>query len=148
MEKSHGRIVKRRLNATIHLNEYLDWAGLQQAFQMVRTTTYLASGKQTFELAYGITSLAPQYASPLRLLTLARQHWSIENRLHWVRDVTMLEDASPLRVGSTHHCLATFRNLILSLLRASGWHAIAPALRFYAAQPHQAFALLASSQRM
>ncbi len=145
VEKSHGRLVKRRLNVTPHLNPYLDWQGMSQAFQLVRTTTYLAPGKQTFELAYGITS---SHADPATLLACIRQHGAIENRLHYVRDVTFHEDLATLRVGRTHHCLATFRNLILSLLRLAQWQNIAQALRFYAAQPHHAFTLLASPARM
>lgn len=145
VEKSHGRLIIRRINVTVHLNEYLDWQGMHQAFQLVRTTTHLASGKHTFELAYGITS---SQADPATLLAFTRQHWAIENRLHYVRDVTFHEDLSTLRVGRTHHCLATFRNLVLSLLRLAQWQNIAQALRFYAAQPNHAFTLLASPLRM
>ena len=51
------------------------------------------------ELAYAVTSLSPQEADPERLLALWRGHWGIENRLHWVRDVTFDEDRSQIRTG-------------------------------------------------
>jgi predicted transposase YbfD/YdcC len=44
-------------------------------------------------VVYAVTSLAHAQASPARLADLLRGHWSIENGLHWVRDVTFAEDA-------------------------------------------------------
>ena len=54
-------------------------------------------GKTTVEVAYGITSLGPEEADAAALLGLVRQHWRIENCLHWVRDVTLGEDACRVR---------------------------------------------------
>jgi hypothetical protein len=78
---------------------------------------------------YGITSLSPQQASPARLLALNRGHWAIENKLHWVRDVTFDEDRSQVRTGATAHAMATLRNLAITLLRLAGATNIAAALR-------------------
>jgi len=77
----------------------------------------------------GITSLTPQQASPARLLELNRGHWAIENKLHWVRDVTFDEDRSQVRTGTTAHAMATLRNLAITLLRLAGATNIAAALR-------------------
>ena len=108
-----------------------------------RSTKYVKSGKTHQEVIYLITSLSPEQASPERLLALNRAHWEIENRLHWVRDVTFGEDQSQIRKGAGPRVMATLRNLVISLLRlyrkASG---IAKALRDLAAQPHQALALV------
>jgi hypothetical protein len=76
-----------------------------------------------------VTSLAPTQASPARLLALVRAHWTIENRLHWVRDVTFDEDRSQIRRGAGPQVMATLRNLAISLLRLAGASFIAPALR-------------------
>lgn len=76
-----------------------------------------------------MTSLAPTQASPARLLALVRAHWTIENRLHWVRDVTFDEDRSQIRRGAGPQVMATLRNLAISLLRLAGAPFIAPALR-------------------
>ncbi|MDQ6755087.1 MAG: hypothetical protein M3017_17225 [Actinomycetota bacterium] len=54
---------------------------------------------------------------------------SIENRLHWVRDVTYREDASQIRSGHGAHVMATFRNLAISIHRLAGATNIAKALR-------------------
>lgn len=143
VQKGHGRIARRRLETTTLLNDYLDWPGLAQAFKLTRTTIDLGTGKVNTVISYGITSLSPKQASPLILLAFVQQHWAIENKLHWVRDVTFDEDRSQLRVGTSHHLMALLRNLVISLLRLSGWVSIASALRFFAAQPHKALALLA-----
>ncbi len=63
------------------------------------------------------------------MLTLARGHWGIENRLHYVRDVTLGEDASRVRTGAAPQVLAALRNAVLALLRATGATNIAATLR-------------------
>jgi hypothetical protein len=98
--------------------------------------------KLTRRTVYGITSLSPQQASAADLLRFDRQHWTIENKLHWVKDVIFGEDGCQLREGRTHQLMALFYNLAISILRANGWQSIAGALRFYAAHPHEALALV------
>jgi hypothetical protein len=80
-------------------------------------------------VAYGITSLPPTAADPARLLALTRAHWAIENRLHWVRDVTFDEDRCRVRKGAGAHVMASLRNVAISLLRLAGAANIAQALR-------------------
>ncbi|MBT2230520.1 hypothetical protein [Nonomuraea sp. NEAU-A123] len=46
-----------------------------------------------------------------------RAHWTVENRLHWVRDVTFREDHSQVRTGAAPRVLASFRNLVISTMR-------------------------------
>ena len=46
-----------------------------------------------------------------------RGHWEIENKLHWVRDVTCQEDKSLVRTGNAPRVMATLRSLAISLLR-------------------------------
>ena len=100
-----------------------------QVFCLRRTTTGLTTGTTRTETVYGVTSLAPAQASPAQLLALVRGHWTIENRLHWVRDVTFDEDRSQIRRGAGPQVMATLRNLAISLLRLAGAPFIAPALR-------------------
>lgn len=94
------------------------------------------------EVVFGITSLACEKASPARLLGLNRGHWSIENRLHWVRDVTFDEDRSQVRRGRAAHAMASLRNLAIGLLRLARAVNIAAALRHCAAKPHKALRLI------
>lgn len=76
-----------------------------------------------------MTSLTAEKASPARLLSLNRLHWGIENKLHYVRDVTFDEDRSRVRKKSGPHVMASLRNLAISVLRMAGADNIAEALR-------------------
>lgn len=96
----------------------------------------------TTETVCAITSLKPERASAGRLLAIARGHWDIENRLHWVRDVTLGEDSCRVRTGGAPEVLAALRNTGLWLMRCSGLTAIASALRLHAAKPLEALRLV------
>ena len=71
-------------------------------------------------MVHAITSLPPGRADAARLLALSRAHWGIENRLHWVRDVTLGEDACRVRTRAAPQVLAACRNAVLTLLRRLG----------------------------
>jgi hypothetical protein len=86
-------------------------------------------GKETREVEYGITSAGPASAGAATVLGWWRGHWGIENRLHWVRDVTMGEDASRIRTGSAPEVMAGLRNAAISVLRLAGATNIAQGLR-------------------
>jgi hypothetical protein len=130
----------RTLISTTILNEYKDWPGLAQVFRLSRSRT--AAGKTTTEVAYGITSLPRGRADARRLLGLARRHWGIENSLHYVRDVTLGEDACRVRSGSAPQILAGVRNAVLRLLVGVNPKNIAAAIRHLAAKPSKAIRLV------
>nr|MBN1229530.1 ISAs1 family transposase [Anaerolineae bacterium] len=142
VEKGHGRIVTRRIETTTALNECLDWPGLSQAFKLTHRVVNTATGEIGEEACFGITSLSPDRAVPDTLLSFIQQHWTIENRLHWVKDVTLDEDRCQLRKGYTHQLMALFRNLALSILRFNELDNVASTLRTFAAQPDKALALI------
>jgi predicted transposase YbfD/YdcC len=75
-------------------------------FEIHRTRFERTTGKLQEEPVYGITSLSPSRADATRLMDLIRGHWTIENRLHWVRDVGFDEDRSQLREGNTPQVMA------------------------------------------
>lgn len=136
----HGdRIETRRLWASTALQGDLDWPGAKQVALVERVC--VRQGKRTREVRYFITSLAPEGGAET-LLGAIRGHWCIENRLPWVRDVTMGEDASQVRCGSAPQVLAALRNTVIALVRHAGWTNIAAALRHYAWQPGAALARL------
>jgi len=138
-----GRVETRRLAASSALVGYSDWPGLGQVLRLERRVVAKATGAVLREeTAYAVTSLPPAEASPAQLLALWRAHWSIENRLHWVRDVTFDEDRAPVWAGTVPQCMAAFRNLAIGLLRTLGATNIAAATRRYAAQPALALAAL------
>ena len=93
------------------------------------------------ETAYGITSLTPHAAGAERLLKLNRTHWSIENNLHWVRDVVFGEDASRVRKASSPQILAAVRNTLIHLLATAKIVKLAAALRRFAVRPLEALRL-------
>jgi len=95
---------------------YLGWPGAAQVCRIARTRE--VAGKTSHEVAYAITSLARERAGPQDLLALVRQHWSIENRLHWRRDTALGEDASRIRSGNAPQALAALRNTMLRLVKA------------------------------
>ena len=125
----------RRLEASTRLAQHLDWPGLEQVCRLERTTT--RRGQQTVEVQYAITSVAPRRADAALLLARWRDHWGIENRLHWVRDVSFGEDQCQVKTGHAPQNLAAFRNAAISLLRLAGIQEIAPTLREFAYQPRK-----------
>jgi predicted transposase YbfD/YdcC len=135
----HGdRTEVRPLWASAALTGYLRWPGLAQVCQIERVVQ--RRGRRTQEVRYAITSLAATSAA--QLLRLIRGHWRIENRLHYVRDVTFGEDASRIRTRAAPRVMAALRNAVLGLLRQQGWENIAAALRHHAWQPTAALRLL------
>jgi len=96
--------------------EYLGWPGAAQVARIERTRW--VGDKVSTEVAYIVTSLTAAKAGPERLLALSRNHWAIENRLHYVRDVSMDEDRCRVRAGG--RALAALRNLVLHLIRTRG----------------------------
>ena len=93
-------------------------------------------------MAYLLTDLTPIQASPRRLLDLERGHWSIENGLHDVRDVSKGSDRSRLRTGSAPQLMAALRNLAITLIHRNGSSQIAASRRHFAAHPREAITLL------
>jgi len=79
-------------------------------------------------------SPSPRPALP-RLADYLRGHWTIENGLHWVRDVTFAEDSSQIRTGAGPHVMATLRNLAIGVLSRAGPVNLAAALRHHARDP-------------
>ncbi len=99
-------------------------------------------GKTTTETLCAVTSLSPDQASAEQLLRIARNHWHIENRLHWVREMSLGEDACRVRTGEAPEILAAIRNAVLRVLRSSGVTEIAATLRLHAAKPLEAIRLV------
>lgn len=81
-------------------------------------------------------------APPAALAAWVQSHWGIENKLHYVRDVTFGEDASQVRTGHAPRIMATLRNTVIGLLHQAGWDNIAKALRHHAHDPERALRCL------
>ncbi len=132
----------RSIWTSAELRGYLDFPHAAQVFTIRREVTEMVSQKYRREIVQGLSSLPAERASPARLLALSRGHWTIENRLHWVRDVTFDEDRCRIRTGAGAQVMASLRNLAISLLRLAGARYIAPALRHCARSDPQALRLV------
>ena len=138
--KGHGRLEKRTLRTTTVLNDYLDWPSVGQVFWLERACT--KQGRTTREEVQGITSLTREQADAGQLLAILRGHWGIENGLHYVRDVTLGEDASRVRKGSAPTILAGLRNAALVLLQRLELGSVAEAIRACVFRPKRAIRLV------
>jgi len=138
----HGRIEQRNITTSEALVGYSDWPGLAQVFELGRHVITQKTTEERVEVVYGVTSLNPERGTPARLLDLVRSHWQIENKSHWVRDVTFDEDRSQVRCGNIPQVMAALRNTTIGLLRWAGYSNIAAACRRFAAQPDLALTLI------
>ena len=138
----------RRVWVSSALNEYLDWPGVHQVCKVERVTQQ--KGKESRDVRYAITSLGKR-VGPVELLQHIRGHWGIENRLHYVRDVTFGEDASQVRTGSAPEVMGpsvgrpvgpALRNAVIGVLRNEGATNIAAAIRENGWKPDNVFRLL------
>jgi len=121
---------------------YVKFPHVQQVFRLERERQNVKSGKIERETIYGITSAPEQRATPERLLEWARGHWAIENKEHYVRDMTFDEDRSQVRKRKRAWILAAMRNLALNLLRLAGATNIAEATRACAGRVERSLRLI------
>lgn len=137
--RGHGRQATRTIKV-ITAPAWVEFTGATQIAQLRRTVT--RAGKRTVEVVYLITSADHHSAPPATLAAWVQGHWGIENRLHWVRDVTFDEDRSQTRTGTAPQVMATLRNTAISLLRLSGVTNIAQGLRHHARDPNTVLKLV------
>ena len=123
LDKGHGRIEERR-TTVVHETGWLygdrRFPGelrLPKAACLVRAQTRVESrGASRTETRYFISSRA---LSATEAATAVREHWAIENRLHWILDVTFADDQSRLRKGHSARNMATVRHFALNLVRTA-----------------------------
>jgi predicted transposase YbfD/YdcC len=114
-EQGHGRVETRCYWISAALDAALPmvaWPGLR-SIGMVEASRTLA-GETTVEQRFYLTSLKPE-AQPFA--RAVRNHWGIENKLHWTLDVTFREDQSRIRKGHGPENVAVLRHIALNLLR-------------------------------
>ncbi|WP_189923147.1 ISAs1 family transposase [Kitasatospora xanthocidica] len=134
-EIGHGRRETRATRALTVTDLGLDFPHAAQAVRILRYRTNLKTGVVSRQTVCAITDLTSHQASPQRLGQLARSQWTIENRLHFVRDTTFAEDASKIRTGHGPENMATLRNLAINALRAAGHRNIAAGIRHVSYEP-------------
>ena len=137
-EQQRGRYEKRTLRVFDAVSlDAEQWPQVQSIVAIDRLTT--RKGKTSSHTAYYISSVTTSAQAWMRLV---RGHWSVENRLHWPKDVVLGEDDA---YGTNSNALlnaSVFRSITINLLRLNGFDSIKPALRLLANQVHQIFELL------
>lgn len=145
-EKRHGRRVRYRVRATSALNDYLrdefGWRFVGQCMCIQRDCLTTATGERASYTHYAITDLSLRQANIRTLFDLWHQHWHIENKGHWVRDVDFEEDLSSARSRHAPRTLATLRDMAVGLLRLAGAASVAAARTALSANLHQAASII------
>lgn len=118
VDKGHGRIEIREC-WTLSDPEFLEYVQQRQHWVGLQTVVMVCAerrlqGKRSRSVRYYISSLANDAK---RILQSIRQHWSIENSLHWVLDIAFREDESRLRKGNGPENFAMVRHMALTLLK-------------------------------
>ncbi|WP_456316009.1 ISAs1 family transposase [Rhizomonospora bruguierae] len=140
----HGRRETRTVKAlTVQTPGGIAVPHAQQAVRITRSRT--VAGKRTRETVYLVASLPAAHAQPADLQEWARLEWHIENRLHWVRDVTFQEDAHRARTGNGPAVAAVLRNTAIGFHRGNGETNIARATRRANRRPHDLITTVTSS---
>jgi predicted transposase YbfD/YdcC len=113
----HGRVEQRRCSVIADLSmieKSSEWTSLRGLVRIESERFHKATGKTETEISYYITSLKPDAA---RLHAVIRQHWGIENKLHWVLDVGFGEDLDRKRAGHAAQNFSLLNRIALNLLK-------------------------------
>ena len=142
-DKRHGRLEKRSCRVIdLSPDAHAGKAKLPHrrvAFRIERERRHRKTGVVQHETVHGLSSLPFEHASAERILALVRGHWSIENRVHYVRDVSYDEDRCRVHTGHLPRNLACLTNVAISIVRLKGRFDYLPqAHRHYARCPEQA----------
>lgn len=125
----HGRIETRKIWVTTELNDYLSFPHVGQAFKVERHTIHKKSGKESTEVAYGITSKSPELADAKKVLNDNRGHWTIENSCHYIIDWNYDEDRSRIRVGHGPENITRLRRFAVSIIKSKKVCSVAQKMR-------------------
>ena len=131
----HGRRERRSIWVSGELNDYLDFPGVGQVFAVRRETVEVKSGRRRREVAYGVTSLTAEAASPQRVLALNRGHWTIE-ATHHILDWSFDEDRSRIRAGHGPENMTLPRRFAIGVIKGRGL-AVAETMRNLARNPRR-----------
>ena len=140
--RGHGRVETRTLQLCA-VSAGIGFPHARLAARIIRRRRPISGAKRwSTETVYAVTSLGFADVRAHRLAEIVRGHWHVENRLHWVRDVTFAEDLSQIRTGTGPAVMAVLRNLAISRHRLAGATNIAAACRDTARHPLRAIDLL------
>lgn len=128
MEINRGRDERREVSVydDLYSIDKQEWFGIQQIVKITRVVYHKDVLEPAIEAAFYISSkkmTAQEYNKGIR------SHWSIENSLHYVKDVTFAEDASLIRTGNAPANFSIIRNIAINTLKKAKFHGFAQAIR-------------------
>ena len=122
-ERAHGRIDRRRVWST-QVPPRITFPHAKTFIIVERESSTLDDVRISIEGRFYVTDLTTDDAGIEHLFRLVHGHWSMENGLHWVRDVTFGEDLSQVRTGTLPRILATLRNLAIGIIRDTTYRSV------------------------
>jgi predicted transposase YbfD/YdcC len=112
----HGRVETRKLYV-LEPPSHIDYWPECKGFCMMERTRYEKARKiESTEIVYAITSLEGKAENLEVLMKIWRDHWKIENQLHWVKDVELEEDRSIVRKDNSPRFFSCIRNIIVEII--------------------------------
>lgn len=117
LDKDHGRVETRECVTINNLDWMLEthgWTGIKSIAKVTATVYHQASGKETVEERYYISSLS---GNATLINRAVRKHWYVENKLHWVLDVVFKEDYSRVRTGNGAENLTIIRKIAFNAIK-------------------------------
>jgi predicted transposase YbfD/YdcC len=136
--RGHGRHEQRHVQVVTV--DGLLFPHARQVLRIQRRRRLYGAKKWSSETVYAITDLPAEQASAAEIAAWARGHWTVENTVHWVRDVVFGEDKSQVRTRNTPAALAAVRDLIRGALTLAGYVNIAAGRRAHT-ERHRVLAL-------
>ena len=125
---AHDRIESRSIWTSTLLNDYLDFPFVGQIFAIQRHTIDKKSGKETHDIAYGLTSHSPMSANAEQLLRFNRDHWGVESH-HYLLDWNWNEDRCTIRKGHGPENITCLRRFAVGLIKAMSKDSVASTIQ-------------------
>lgn len=125
---THGRIESLSIWTSTALNDYLDFPFVGQVFAIQRHTINKKTGKETHEMAYGLTSHTPLTANAERILQFNRKHWGVESH-HYILDWNWHEDRRTIRTNYGPENITRLRRFATGLIKSISKDSVASTIR-------------------
>jgi len=135
---AHGRLESRSIWTSTALNDYLDFPFVGQVFAIERHCIIKKTGKETREIAYGLTSHVPLSASAQQVLEFNRGHWGVESH-HYTLDWNWNEDRCTLRTGHGPENITRLRRFAIGLIKSISKDGVASTIQRLARNVRQVF---------
>ena len=134
----HGRIESRSIWTSTELNNYLEFPFVGQIFAIQRHTIDKKSGKETHDMAYGLTSHSPMSANAEQVLQFNRDHWGVESH-HFLLDWNWNEDRCTIRKGHGPENITCLRRFAVGLIKAISKDSVASTIEKLARNVRRVF---------